>query len=228
MKLVLATRNRDKIREINAILSDVEVETGTLDSYPDFPETVEDGATLEANALKKAREARDHTGLSALADDTGLEVDALNGAPGIFAARFAGEDATYADNCNKLLQELEAVPRSERGAHFRTVMALALSRDDRERLEKLLEGRVEVEGLRREGGSVEAPVTEGRLRGEITAQALGVRGFGYDPVFFEPRAGKSLAQMTPEEKNSTSHRYRALIEMRELLLRLGLVHEREA
>jgi len=226
MKLVLATRNRDKIREIKNILADIDIEIDTLDAYPGLPETIEDGDTLEANALKKAREARDHAGITTLADDTGLEVDALEGAPGIFAARFAGEDATYADNCNKLLSELEGVPTEKRAAQFRTVIAVALSRNDVERLERLLAGRAEVEGLRRSGEVAEALVAEGCLPGGITTEVLGEGGFGYDPVFYDPRSGKSLAQMTAEEKNSTSHRYRALVEMRELLLRLGLASER--
>ena len=102
MKLVLATHNRDKAREIVDMLSGLDIEVVTLDAYPEFPATIEDGDTLEANALKKAREASAHTGCSALADDTGLEVDALDGAPGVYSARYSGEGATYARNCAML------------------------------------------------------------------------------------------------------------------------------
>jgi XTP/dITP diphosphohydrolase len=204
VKLVLATHNRDKAREILDMLSGLDVEIVTLDDYPDFPATIEDGDTLEANALKKAREARDHTGCSALADDTGLEVEALGGAPGVYSARYSGENATYASNCAKLLQEMKDIPDGQRGARFRTVMALSLSPRD-SKLEYLM--------------------ADGSLPGKISAVSRGDRGFGYDPVFLDTASGKTLAEMSLAEKNRTSHRYRALIEMRELMLRLGLARE---
>lgn len=204
MKLVLATHNRDKAREIIDMLAGLDIEIVTLDAYPDFPSTIEDGDTLEANALKKAREASAHTGLTALADDTGLEVDALNGAPGVYSARYSGEGATYASNCAKLLDEMKTVPGGKRNARFRTVMALALvSRDSK----------------------YEYLMSDGVLPGKISASALGNSGFGYDPVFVDIVSGKTLAEMSLAEKNRTSHRYRALIEMRELMLRLGLARE---
>ena len=203
MKLVLATRNQDKAREIQDILSGIGVDLVTMAAFPDAPETVEDGDTLEENALKKAREARDYTGLSALADDTGLEVDALGGAPGVYAARYSGPGATYESNCAKLLSELEGVPDQERTARFRTVMVLALAAGD-----KVEDG--------------DALVTEGILHGTIATQGRGAGGFGYDPLFVSTEHGTTLAEMSPEQKNSSSHRYRALVEMRELLLRLGL------
>jgi XTP/dITP diphosphohydrolase len=204
VKLVLATHNRDKAREILDMLSGLDVEVVTLDNYPEFPATVEDGDTLEANALKKAREARDHTGYSALADDTGLEVDALNGAPGVYSARYSGEGATYASNCAKLLRELNGVPNEKRGARFRTVMALMLVPQD-SKLEYLM--------------------TDGALMGEIASASRGSNGFGYDPVFVDRASGHTLAELSLAEKNRSSHRYRALIEMRELMLRLGLARE---
>ena len=204
MKLVLATHNRDKAREIIDMLSGLDIEIVTLDAYPEFPATIEDGDTLEANALKKAREASEHTGCSALADDTGLEVDALNGAPGVYSARYSGEGATYTSNCVKLLQEMKDVPEGKRSARFRTVMALVL--------------------VPREP-SFEYLMTDGALPGEIATSARGSQGFGYDPVFVDTASGKTLAEMTLAEKNRTSHRYRALIEMRELMLRLGLARE---
>ena len=215
MKLVLATHNRDKAREIVDMLAGLDVEVVTLDAYPEFPPTVEDGDTLEANALKKSREARDHAGFSALADDTGLEVAALAGAPGVYSARYSGEGATYQSNCAKLLREMEGVQDGERGARFRTVMALALAPRDAE--------RVRVSGeVRRAVGHL---VTEGILPGQIATASRGTNGFGYDPVFIDTASERTLAEMSLAEKNRTSHRYRALIEMRELMLRLGLARE---
>jgi XTP/dITP diphosphohydrolase len=207
VKLVLATNNRDKAREITAMLAGLDVEVSTLADYPGFPATIEDGDTLQANALKKAREARDYTSLSALADDTGLEVDALDGAPGVYSARFAGDNATYAENCAKLLREMQNVPHAKRGARFRTVMALALAPDDARR------------------ATLDHLLADGVLPGEIATERRGSQGFGYDPVFIDTASGRTLAEMTLEEKNRTSHRYRALIEMRELMLRLHLARE---
>ncbi len=205
MKLVLATHNRDKIREIRSILAGLDIELLTPDYFPGMPETVEDADTLAGNALKKAREVREFTGMSALADDTGLEVDALGGAPGVRAARFAREGATYQENCDKLLREMKDVPGPERGARFRTVMALALIESDSARL-----------------GTVDALTAEGMFPGSITEVRRGAGGFGYDPLFLDADTGRTLAEMTAEEKNERSHRYRALVEMRELMLRHGL------
>ncbi|HEX5132132.1 MAG TPA: non-canonical purine NTP pyrophosphatase [Candidatus Krumholzibacteria bacterium] len=221
MQIVLATRNRDKAREIAELFANVDIELRTLDDFPDAPVTVEDGDTLEANALKKAREARAHTGLSALADDTGLEVDALGGAPGIFAARYAGEGASYADNCRKLLHEMRDVPPAERGARFRTVMALALAPADAARLALYFARRP----ADANPGALDALLSEGMLPGTIAAAERGSSGFGYDPVFIDPATGCTLAEMTPEEKNSSSHRFRAAVGMRELMLRHELVRE---
>jgi XTP/dITP diphosphohydrolase len=209
VKLVLATHNRDKAREIVDMLAGLDVEVATLDAYPEFPPTVEDGESLEANALKKAREASAHTGLSALADDTGLEVDALGGAPGVYSARYSGEGATYESNCAKLLQEMKDVPGGKRSARFRTVMALSLVSQDSARVK----------------AGINYLLTDGALPGEISALSRGSHGFGYDPVFIDTASKRTLAEMTLAEKNRTSHRYRALIEMRELMLRLGLVRE---
>jgi len=203
VKLVLATHNRDKTREIIDMLSGLDIEVVTLDAYPEFPATIEDGDTLQANALKKAREASEHTGCSALADDTGLEVDALGGAPGVYSARYSGEGATYASNCAKLLNEMKDVPEGKRSARFRTVMALVLV--SQERPEYLM--------------------TDGAIVGEIASASRGGNGFGYDPVFVDRASGHTLAELSLAEKNRTSHRYRALIEMRELMLRLGLARE---
>ena len=221
VKLVVATHNRDKAREILDLLSGIDVEVATLDAFPNFPATVEDGATLEANALKKAREARAHTGCSALADDTGLEVDALGGAPGVHAARYAGEKASYADNCRKLLRAMDGVAGGRRGARFRTVMALALIPADAQRL-----AATAARGSEVPPGGADCLVADGVLPGEIALAPRGTHGFGYDPVFVDAVSRRTLAEMTAAEKNRTSHRYRALVEMREMLLRFELARER--
>jgi XTP/dITP diphosphohydrolase len=191
-ELVLATHNRHKGEELAALLGDLDMTIRTLDEFPDAPDVIEDGDTCEANAIKKARAIAEFTGLPAVADDTGLEVDALGGRPGIYAARYAGEDATYEDNCQKLLRELMGVPRERRTARFLTVAALALPSD----------------GVR---------VAQGTLDGVITEEASGTSGFGYDPVFLIPELGKTLAQLSADQKNTISHRAKAFMKMREIL-----------
>jgi XTP/dITP diphosphohydrolase len=190
---VLATANRHKVREIQALLADLPVTVRSLAEFPGAPDVIEDGATYRENALKKARSAADFTGKPALADDTGLEVDALEGRPGLYAARFAGEGCTFQDNIAKLLRLLEGVPAERRGARFVCVLAFVVP-----------------------GGR--ELVVEGELRGRITEAQSGVSGFGYDPVFFVPEVGKTLAEVSFEEKNRISHRRRALDKARELLL----------
>ncbi|MCE9537197.1 MAG: XTP/dITP diphosphatase [Nitrospirae bacterium] len=191
-ELVLATRNRHKVVELVALLRDLGITIRSLDEFPDAPDVVEDGATCEANAIKKARAIAEYTGLPAVADDTGLEVDALGGRPGVYAARYAGEDATYDDNCRKLLRELTGVPRERRTARFLTVAALALP-------------------------SGEVRVTQGTLDGMIAEEASGTVGFGYDPVFFVPALGKTLAQLSADQKNKISHRAKAFTQAKDLL-----------
>lgn len=195
-ELVLATRNRHKIEELAALLGDLGITIRTLDEFPDAPDVVEDGDTCEANAVKKARAITESTGLPAVADDTGLEVDALGGRPGVYAARYAGEDATYEDNCRKLLRELTGVPREQRTARFLTVAALALPS----------------EGIR---------VAQGTLEGVIAEEASGTLGFGYDPVFLIPALGKTLAQLSADQKNTISHRAKAFARMREIVRSYG-------
>ena len=191
-ELVLATRNRHKGEELAALLGGLGITIRTLDEFPDAPEVVEDGDTCEANAIKKARVIAAFTGLPAVADDTGLEVDALGGRPGVYAARYAGEDATYEDNCRKLLLELTGVPRERRTARFLTVAAIALPSD----------------GIR---------VAQGILEGEIAAEASGTLGFGYDPVFLIPELGKTLAELSADQKNAISHRAKAFTQAKVLL-----------
>lgn len=191
-EIVLATRNRHKGAELVSLLSGLEVRIRTLADFPAAPEVEEDGVTCEANAIKKATEVARMTGLTAVADDTGLEVDALGGRPGVYAARYAGERATYQDNCRKLLRELAGVPQARRTARFLTVAAIASP-----------------------GGEVQ--VVRGTLDGLIADESRGEQGFGYDPVFFVPEIGKTLAELTPEEKNRISHRAKAFLKLREML-----------
>ncbi len=202
-ELVLATRNRHKGVELAALLSDLGITIRTLEEFPEAPEVEEDGETCEANAVKKATAVAKATGLPAIADDTGLEVDALGGRPGAYAARYAGENATYEDNWRKLLQELTGVPREQRTARFVTVAALAFPSNG-------------------------VSVTKGVLEGRITEKPAGSGGFGYDPVFFVPEMGRTLAQLTPAEKNRISHRAQAFTRAKELLQSGGLTSGRSA
>jgi XTP/dITP diphosphohydrolase len=188
-RIVVATQNRDKAREMFAILSGLGITLRGLWEWPDAPDVHESGDTLEANAILKARSAAAHTGWWAVADDTGLEVDALGGAPGVYSARYAGANATYADNCAKLLAALSAVPSADRTARFRTVIALAAPDGSAETVEGVVEGR-------------------------ILEHKRGQNGFGYDPVFFWSPKGKTFAEMSAEEKNAVSHRAKALHALR--------------
>jgi XTP/dITP diphosphohydrolase len=188
--LVLATANPDKVAEIAAILGD------GVDLMPrpaSVPDVVEDAATLEGNARLKAVAVAAATGQAAVADDTGLEVDALGGAPGVHTARYAGEGATYADNVAKMLADLAGVPEVERRARFRTV-ALARFPD---------------------GSEV---VADGVVEGTISTDARGERGFGYDPVFIPADGdGRTFAEMSADEKHAVSHRGRAFRALAEAL-----------
>lgn len=190
--IVLATRNRHKGEELAALLGDLNIRIRTLADFPDAPEVEEDGVTCEANAIKKATEIARATGLTAVADDTGLEVDALGGRPGVYAARYAGEGATYEDNCRKLIQELSGVPRERRTARFITVAAIAVPGEP-------------------------AQVASGSLEGYITEAPAGTGGFGYDPVFYVPEVGATLAEISAEQKNRISHRAKAFLQAKELL-----------
>ena len=186
LRLVLASANPDKVAEIAAVLADA-LDVELIARPGNVPDVVEVGATLLDNARLKARALVAATGLPAVADDTGLEVDALGGAPGVFSARYAGEGVTYADNVNKLLIELAARPEGggERTARFRTV-ALAAFPD---------------------GTDVWA---EGAVEGVIAHRPAGDAGFGYDPVFVPRESdGRTFSEMTPDEKHAISHRGRA-------------------
>ena len=179
-KLVLATNNPDKMKEMKAVFSIQGSIVLGLDNFPEVGEIEETGATLLENSFLKAHAVHIITGLPAIADDTGLEVDALNGAPGVFSARYAGEKATYDDNVNKLLLDMRSVADDFRTARFRTVSSFT-------------------DGIRELW-------TEGIIEGEITREAIGAGGFGFDSVFKLLQNGKTFAEMTEKEKNKISHR----------------------
>ena len=189
--IVLATHNRDKREELQEALSEFMVEILSLNDFPFIGEIEEVGQTLLENSMIKAKTVHNLTQLPVIADDTGLEVEALNGAPGIYAARYAGEDVTYEDNVNKLLAEMENIPLENRKAQFRTVISFVDK--DRELW------------------------TEGRIKGIIGESAKGKNGFGYDSVFFVPELEKTFSELSIGEKNKISHRGLAMKKFRILL-----------
>ena len=190
--LVIATRNAGKLKEITALLGD-DVDIRSLEAYPDAPEVEEDGDTFEANALKKARTISAHTGQITLADDSGLEVDALDGAPGIHSARFAGIDASDDENNRKLLDLLHDIVEHDRSARFRCVLALVTPQGGEQTVTAAWEGRI---------------LTEPR----------GQQGFGYDPLFYSPAHGVTSAELPTAEKNKVSHRGKALDAAKDIVL----------
>ena len=184
--LALATRNKGKTREIKDFLKDYPVEIRDLNDFGPIPEVVEDGETFDDNAYKKASFTAKILGYPALADDSGLCVEALNGAPGVYSARYAGEDATDADNVAKLMAAMK--DREDRRAHFQCVISIAVP-------------------------TGAALTYEGRCDGILTHAPQGHNGFGYDPLFFFPEFGKTFAQLGMDEKAGVSHRGKALQEV---------------
>jgi XTP/dITP diphosphohydrolase len=184
--IVLATRNEGKVKELREMLKDFPVDLRSLNDFGPIPEAVEDGATFDENAYKKAHFTAKVLGLPAMADDSGLVVEALGGAPGVYSARYAGEKAGDAANVAKLLAEMAG--KSERRAAFECVISIAVP-------------------------SGPALTYEGRCEGEITAEPKGDGGFGYDPVFYSPELGKTFAESSMAEKNRVSHRGRALAQV---------------
>ena len=189
--IVLATHNRDKREELQEALSEFTVKILSLNDFPFIGEIEEVGQTLLENSMIKAKTVHNLTQMPVIADDTGLEVEALNGAPGIYSARYAGEDVTYEDNVNKLLAEMEDIPLENRKAQFRTVISFVDK--DRELW------------------------TEGTIKGIIGETAKGKNGFGYDPVFFVPELEKTFSELSIGEKNKISHRGLAMKKFRILL-----------
>ena len=189
--IVIATHNPDKKKEILIALRELGVNILFLDNFPEIGEIEETGSTLLENSLIKARTVSAITGKPAIADDTGLEVDALNGAPGIYSARYAGINVSYEDNVRKLLSEMSSTDMDSRTARFRTVVSFHSTNKEL--------------------------WTEGVIEGSIALGAIGTGGFGYDPVFKVEQTGKTFAEMTRREKNKISHRGVALEKMCKLL-----------
>lgn len=192
MEIVLATRNKKKIEEMKRIIGDISISILTLDDFPGCPEVEEEGATFEANAVKKAMSVAEYTGRPSLADDSGLEVYALNGAPGILSSRYAGKGADDRKNIEKLLYEMQSVLDDKRGAEFVCCIALAFT-----------------------DGSVKT--FSGYVEGRIGREPRGSHGFGYDPLFYPEGHNRTFAEMTDDEKDVLSHRGRALRELKKYL-----------
>jgi XTP/dITP diphosphohydrolase len=194
--LVVGTRNRKKLEEIREILGDLGVELRDLGGYPGAPEVVEDGATFEANARKKASELARNLGQWVLGEDSGLVVPALNGRPGVYSARYAGRQGDDEANNDKLLAELAPYPDDARAAYYVCTAAVADP-----------------------SGEVRA-VAEGRCHGVLTRERRGTGGFGYDPLFLVPECHKTFGELSARVKHALSHRARALARLRPALRRL--------
>jgi XTP/dITP diphosphohydrolase len=185
-RIVLASNNAGKVREINQLLASVQIQVVPQKDF-NIPDAIEDGLSFVENAIKKARHASSLSGLPAIADDSGIEVDALNGAPGIYSARFAGAGASDQENLQKLLERLEDIPQQKRTARFQCLMVYMRHAEDPTPL-----------------------ICQGTWEGRILFEPQGENGFGYDPVFYVPTHNCSSAQLEPETKNSLSHRGQAL------------------
>lgn len=185
--LVIATRNKNKLKEFKEILKDLQIEIKSLDDFGPTPEAIEDGDTFDENAYKKALHTAKVLGIPAIADDSGLVVEALNGAPGVFSARYAGENSSDEENLDKLLENLKGI--DNRNAYFQCVLSIAVP-------------------------SGPALTYEGRCEGTIIDEKRGDNGFGYDPVFYFEEFGKTFAELTMDEKNRVSHRGKALAEVK--------------
>lgn len=194
-EIVLATRNPKKVEEIRAMLADLPIRILSLADFPGIPEPQETGATFAENATIKALAAAKATGKVALADDSGLEVDALGGRPGVLSNRFAGQGATDRDKYMLVLRLMDGVPEDKRTARFRAAIAIA----------------------RPDGYTV---VVEGTCEGRIAHEPRGEYGFGYDPIFYLPDIGKTMAELPPEEKNKVSHRAKAIQAAKQLLIEM--------
>ena len=188
MKILLATQNQGKVRELQELLAEEEFEVLSLRDIPDWQEVEETGTTFAENAVLKAKAASLRTGLTVLADDSGLEVDALNGAPGVYSARFAGEPKDDERNNDKLLALLENVPDNQRTARFRCSLAVITPKG-------------------------EEFLTEGTVEGKILRQRRGKEGFGYDPIFFVSEFARTMAELNLTQKNKISHRAQAFLKV---------------
>ena len=194
--MIIATRNKGKISEIREALNGLGLRIYALSDFPNVPNIEEDGKNFTENALKKARFYSKYFEMMTVADDSGLEVDSLKGLPGIYSARYAGEGASSQANNQKLLREMQGVPISKRGARFKCIIAME-SPDGKE------------------------AIIEGSCKRSIGFREKGRRGFGYDPLFILPTYGKTMAQLSLEEKNKISHRGKALRKIRKIIKKFG-------
>ncbi|MEA5085406.1 MAG: XTP/dITP diphosphatase [Lachnospiraceae bacterium] len=192
MKIIFATKNAGKVKEVKLMLEELDAEVVTMTEAGINIDVVEDGETFEDNAIKKAKEIMQASGCLVLSDDSGLEVDYLNKQPGVYSARFMGEDTPYDIKNQKILEMLNDVPDEKRTARFVSVIAAAFP-----------DGRI--------------VTTRGTIEGIIAHEAKGENGFGYDPIFYVPELGMHTAEMDIEQKNRISHRGKALMEMKEIL-----------
>lgn len=190
--IIFATKNKGKIREVNAILADMEVNVVSMEDAGIHIDVVEDGTTFEENAMKKAVEIMEASGKITLADDSGLEIDYLDKAPGVYSARFMGEDTPYPEKFKAIFEKMKGVPEEKRTARF--VSCIAAAFPDGRRL-----------------------LSYDTVEGRIAEEAKGENGFGYDPIFYVPEKGKHMAELSAEEKNAISHRGKALRKMKDLL-----------
>jgi XTP/dITP diphosphohydrolase len=190
MEIILATHNSDKCKELQDTFINTKIHVYTLKNFPEIGEIIEDGDTLESNAFIKSRTVYNLTKIPTISDDTGLEVDALNGAPGVYSARYAGKECSYSDNVNKLLLDMQNVDEKYRTATFKTVVTY-VSQD------------LEL-------------VAEGSVKGIITRKPYGKKGFGYDPIFYVLSQDKTFAEMNINEKQKCSHRGNAIENLKKL------------
>ena len=194
MKIILATKNKGKVADFEKLTENMNIEViSFLDEEINFPDVVEDGETFEENSVKKALEIAKYTGMITVSDDSGLCVEALDGAPGIYSARYSGENATDSTNIDKLLNEMKNIPQEERQAKFVSVVSIA-----------------------KPDGTVQS--FRGEVEGEIIFERKGTNGFGYNPVFFSYELEKTFGEATMEERVTVSHRARAFRKLKEQVL----------
>lgn len=194
MKIILATKNKGKVADFEKLTENMNIEViSFLDEEINFPDVVEDGETFEENSVKKALEIAKYTGMITVSDDSGLCVEALDGAPGIYSARYSGENATDSTNIDKLLEEMKNIPQGERQAKFVSVVSIA-----------------------KPDGTVQS--FRGEVEGEIIFERKGTNGFGYNPVFFSYELEKTFGEATMEERVTVSHRARAFRDLKEKVL----------
>ena len=193
MKIFLATKNKGKIEDFKKLTEDMDIEVVTILDNIDIPDVVEDGDTFEENSAKKALEIAKYTGIVTVSDDSGLCVDYLNGAPGVYSARYSGENATDESNMDKLLEDLKDVKKEDRKAHFVSVVTIAYPNGEHQSF-------------------------RGEVEGEILFERQGNNGFGYNPIFYSKELGKSFGMATMDERVSVSHRGRAFRKLKEEVL----------